>query len=229
MLRNRMASGLALGALGMLGLTLNAVAQEKGGATTGKPAPTAGKPATPEGGKPAAEIGKPAPDFTLKDTEGKEVKLSSFKGKIVVLEWTNHECPIVKFHHGDHDTMLKTLEGVKGKDVVWLAIDSSHFCQDKVESIKGWAKSKKLPYPILLDPSGATGHAFGAKNTPHMFIIDKDGNLAYAGAIDDNRKTEQGKANVKNYVAEALASLISGQTVAVKTTDAYGCSVKYKP
>lgn len=213
-----------LSAACVLAAVSSAYAQDK--KPEGKPAP-AGKPAAaaPAAGK--AEVGKPAPDFTLKDLDGKEYKLSSLKGKVVVLEWTNHECPIVKAHHEDgNDKMKATYDTFKGKDVVWLAVNSSYFCEDKKEEIKGWVKQKGLPYPMLLDASGAVGHSFDAKTTPHMFIVDKDGNLAYAGSLDNsNDKNASAK---HNYVAEAVTSLLAGQTVAVKSTQPFGCSVKFK-
>ena len=100
-----------------------------------------------------AEVGKPVPDFTLKDQNGREHKLADLKGKIVVLEWTNHECPVVNRYHGSK-TIRNTFAKVKDKGVVWLAIDSSHFCQEKIVGIRKWAKEHALGYPILLDPSG---------------------------------------------------------------------------
>lgn len=181
-------------------------------------------------GQPAAakaEVGKPAPDFTLKDLEGKEHKLSSLKGKVVVLEWINHECPVVKAHHEDNnDKMKTTLDMFKGKNVVWLAVDSSYFCEEKKDTIVNWWKQKGSPYPILLDASGTVGKAFDAKTTPHMFVIDKDGNLAYSGSLDNNNVKDATEKH--NYVAEAVTALLSGQTVAVKSTQPFGCSVKYK-
>ena len=173
-----------------------------------------------------AEMGKPAPDFTLKDLEGKEHKLSDFKGKIVVLEWTNHQCPFVQRHQAKEKTMQKAWAMFKDKPVVWLAVNSSHFSADKVGEIKTWAKDNKIDYPILLDPKGEVGHTYGAKTTPHMFVIDKNGVLAYAGAIDDDaggsKKTRQ------NYVEQAVTASLNGSTVAVTKTKPYGCSVKYK-
>lgn len=173
-----------------------------------------------------AEIGKPAPDFTLKDADGKEYKLSTLKGKVVVLEWTNHECPVVNRCH-KAKYMSDTLTKFKGKPVVWLAIDSSHFCQDKSESVRKWAEQQKLEYPILLDAAGKVGHAYQAKTTPHMFVIDQKGVLAYRGALDNDPygNKEEGK---QNYVLEAVDSLLQGSTVVTATTKSYGCSVKYK-
>lgn len=173
-----------------------------------------------------AVIGKPAPAFALKDVNGKEHKLADYKGKVVVLEWTNHQCPVVNFYHKKNAT-TKTFEMFKGKPVVWLAIDSSHFCADKTEEIKKWAEAGKLNYPILLDAPGVVGRQYSAKTTPHMFVIDQKGNLAYMGSFDDDNKMEN-KENARNYVAEAITSLLDGSTVAMATTKSFGCGVKYK-
>jgi peroxiredoxin len=187
-----------------------------------KPAATA-TTETPTTG--SAEIGKPAPDFTLKGIDGKEVKLSSFKGKTVVLEWINHECPVVNKVYGAN-TMSGTFNKFKGKDVAWLAIDSSSFCEQKLDAIKKWAGEKKIEYPYLLDASGKVGKSFKATNTPHLFVIDKNGALAYAGAIDDNEAGN--KPSPRNYVEEAVNALLKGTAVATATTKPYGCTVKYK-
>jgi len=174
-----------------------------------------------------AEIGAPAPDFSLTATDGKTYKLSDFKGKIVVLEWTNHECPFVnRCHHAK--TMEKTFAEFKGKPVAWLAIDSSNFANDKKSEIMSWAEKVGVSYPILLDADGEVGHAYGAKTTPHMFVIDAKGNLAYSGAIDDNPYGDK-KEDVRNYVEEAVSALLDGSKVAQAMTKPYGCSVKYKP
>jgi peroxiredoxin len=176
-------------------------------------------------GSTQTKVGKPAPEFTLKSVDGKEFKLSQFKGKIVVLEWTNHECPVVNRCHGAN-VMSNTTTKFKGKPVEWVAIDSSSFCAEKVESIKKWTAQQKITYPYLLDAAGKVGHLFGAKTTPHMFVIDKNGVLAYSGAIDNNPYGKE--ENVTNYVEQTIKSLLNGSTVVTKTTKSYGCSVKYK-
>ncbi len=173
-----------------------------------------------------AEVGKPAPDFSLKGIDGKPYKLSDFKGKIVVLEWINHECPVVNRCYGAN-LMKDTLGKFKDKPVAWLAIDSNYFCEEKLDKIKEWTTSKKVEYPYLLDASGKVGQMYDAKTTPHMFIVDKQGVLAYAGAIDNDPNGTE--TNKKNYVAEAATSLLAGSTVATPTTKPYGCTVKYKP
>ena len=191
-----------------------ALAQEKKG---DKPAAA---PAT------GAAIGKPAPEFTLKDLDGKEHKLSSYKGKIVVVEFTNFECPVVNRMAGPDKTLGKTFAKFTGKNVAWLGIDSNNGCDTKVEAMRKWTNDKKMAAPILLDPDGKVGKSFGATNTPHIFIIDAKGNLAYMGAIDDDEAGT--KTNARNYVIEAVDALLNGSTVATATTKAYGCTIKYK-
>jgi len=168
-----------------------------------------------------AKIGEAAPDFALTSAEGKAVKLSDFKGKIVVIEWFNPECPVIVGAH--KEGKFKTLTDKYGKDVTFLAINSSAkgnqgYGKDLNAKI---AKEWNLGYPILLDEDGKIGHAYGAKTTPHMFVIGADGKLAYMGAIDDQ------KAGKVNYVAAALDSLLKHETVATTETKPYGCSVKY--
>ncbi len=172
-----------------------------------------------------AEIGKPAPEFALKDANGKEVSLASFKGKVVVLEWTNHTCPFVKRHQGQQKTMQKTFAKFAGKPVAWLAIDSSRYCEEKIDGIREWIKTNDIKFPILMDAKGKVGHIYGAKTTPHMYVIDQKGVLAYAGAIDDDPQGD--KESPKNYVEDAVNALLKGSTVATARTKSYGCSVKY--
>lgn len=181
-----------------------------------------------------AEVGKPAPDFTLPDLDGKAVKLSAFKGKTVVLEWFNPGCPFVKKSHSVGSlvgTATKAAAAGKGK-VVWLAINSGapgkqgNALADNQAAVKTWS----LAHPVLRDETGATGKAYGATNTPHMFVIDPAGTLVYAGAIDNSPDAE-GKAapdgKLVNYVEAALADLAAKRPVKVATTKPYGCSVKY--
>lgn len=177
---------------------------------------------------PVAKLGETAPDFTLKDTDGKEVKLSEIgKDKIVVLEWFNFGCPFVKKHHEKFDTMTKLANDYKDKGVVWIAICSSGEGKEGAgkEANAKIKKEWKMEYPILLDESGATGKAYGAKTTPHMYVIGKDGKLAYRGAIDNDRSP--GKQGDKNYVKNALEELLAGKKVTEAETTAYGCGVKY--
>jgi peroxiredoxin len=168
-----------------------------------------------------------APDFKLKNHDGKEVKLADYKGKIVVLEWINHECPFVKYHYEKKPTMNELAARYKKKKVVWLAIDSTN--HQKTEKNKKYAEKNKILHPILDDRSGKVGKAYKAKNTPHMFIINTDGNIAYNGAIDNAPlgKVPKDKELV-NYVDKALKELTSGKTVSIAKTKPYGCTVKYK-
>jgi len=172
-----------------------------------------------------AEVGKPAPDFALKDLTGKEYKLSDFKGQIVVLEWINHECPVVNRCYASN-IMNNTAAKFKDKPVAWLAVDSSHFCEEKAQAVRKWVEGKKIEHPLLLDAAGKVGHLYKAKTTPHMFVIDKKGILAYAGAIDNNPYGKE--KSPRNYVEEAIIALLEGSTVATPTTKSYGCTVKYK-
>ncbi len=172
----------------------------------------------------APEIGKPAPDFTLTDTEGKEHKLSALKGKIVVLTWFNNECPVIK-DHLKKDSFNKSAEKFKGKDVVFLLIDSTSadMAMDRATKAKA---STGVKEPLLVDADGKVGHEYHAKTTPHVFVIDKQGNLAYAGAID-NQEQKDKTGNI-NYVDATVEALLAGKPVAVTTTTPYGCGVKYK-
>ena len=178
-----------------------------------------------------AEVGKPAPDFALKDLSGKDVKLSSFKGKVVVLEWFNPGCPFVKKSHGV-GSLVDTANRLSKSGVVWLAINSAAAGKqgsdpkDNAAALKEW----KLAHPVLLDATGTVGKSYGATNTPHMFVIDKKGTLVYAGAIDNSPDAE-GKSptggKLVNYVDAAIEDIAAGRAVRTPSTKAYGCSVKY--
>jgi peroxiredoxin len=177
------------------------------------------------------QAGKAAPDFTAVDSNGKSHQLSSFKGKTVVLEWTNDGCPYVQKHYGAGN-MQALQKAANEAGVVWLTVISSapgtqgHATGASANKLT--ADRKALPTAVLLDPAGKVGKLYDAKTTPHMYVIDPKGNLAYAGAIDD--KPTANPADIKaarNYVKEALAAVAAGKTPAVTTTRAYGCSVKY--
>ncbi len=173
-----------------------------------------------------AKVGSPAPEFTLKDQDGNEVKLSQFKGKPVVLEWTNPGCPYVQRHY-KAKTMSETHKASGGDEkVVWLAIDSSNHVT--AEKAAEWKKTEGFEYPVLLDASGETGKLYGATTTPHMYIVDKEGVLVYAGAIDDNPRGDKEAKDVTNYVSQALKALEEGKPVESAETKSYGCTVKYK-
>ena len=179
----------------------------------------------------AVEPGDEAPEFSLKGVDGKTHNLSDYEGKIVVLEWTNYDCPFVKKHY-ESGNMQKLQRDYTGKDVAWLAINSSAPGKQGNFSVKTWKerakKQKQAATAILLDPDGKVGKAYGAKTTPHLFVVGKDGKVAYAGAIDDQPswKSETVK-KAENYVAKALDALLAGKEVETKVSRPYGCSVKY--
>lgn len=179
----------------------------------------------------SADVGRPAPDFTLKDLDGHPVKLSDSLGKIVVLEWFNPGCPFVdKTHTVGQLKGLADREMAKG--VVWLAINSAAPGKQGsgADANRAGKEKFKLSHPILLDESGAVGHAYGAAHTPHMFVIDTKGVLVYAGAIDnspDGEGESPTTGTLVNYVEQALDAVRAGKPVATPRTEAYGCGVKY--
>lgn len=175
-----------------------------------------------------AAIGQPAPDFTLPAADGSEVKLSSFRGKRVVLEWFNPECPFVQKAHADGPLKdLATRTTATG--VVWLAINSGAAGKQGhgAEANKQAATQWNLGHPILLDETGAVGHAYGASNTPHMYVIDDKGVLVYRGGLDNAPMNEPAEGTRVAYLEDALAALAAGKPVATAETRAWGCSVKY--
>ena len=179
-----------------------------------------------------ATVGQPAPAFTLSDTNGKTVNLADYKGKTVVLEWHNPECPFVKKHY-DSANMQGLQSRYTKDDVVWLAVSStepSHQDYKKPEVMNAILKtSKATPTAYLMDESGATGKNYGAKTTPHMYVINGQGTLVYAGGIDDRRSADIADIKIaKNYVSTALDEMKAGKAVSISTATPYGCSVKYK-
>lgn len=173
----------------------------------------------------AAEIGKPAPEFSLVDQNGKTVKLSDYSGKIVVLEWFNEGCPYVQKQYKT-GAMNATAAKYAEKGVVWLAVNSTSSAT--VESNKKAATDWKMDRPILDDHAGTVGHAYHATNTPHLFIVDKDGKLIYRGAIDSIASPDTADlSGATNYVAKALDEATAGKPVSQSETKAYGCTVKY--
>ncbi len=175
--------------------------------------------------------GTAAPDFTVIDTSGKPVSLSSFKGKLVVLEWTNHDCPYVRKHYGT-GTMQQLQRDATADGVVWLSVISSARGQqghvEALEADKLTADRKAAPTAVLLDTDGKVGRLYGASTTPHMFIIDRAGALAYMGGIDDKPSSSPDTIKTaRPYVREALAALRDGKPAATTSTRPYGCSVKY--
>jgi peroxiredoxin len=175
--------------------------------------------------KSTVAIGQPAPSFSLQDQTGKTVSLSDYAGKVVVLEWFNDGCPFVVKHYKEGH-MNKLADELKAKDVVWLAINSTNSAS--VEHNAKVAADWNINRPVLDDKSGAVGHQYGATNTPHLYVIDKEGKLAYRGAIDSDssNKTEKIDGST-NYVKAAVEELAAGSAVSRPETKAYGCTVKY--
>jgi peroxiredoxin len=177
-------------------------------------------------------VGSAAPDFSLTDAKGKTHSLSQYKGKYVVLEWFNPECPFVKKHYGGGN-MQNLQKQYTGKGVVWLTIDSNapgsqgNLAPEEAEKIaSSWNTHQTA---LLLDPDGKVGRAYGAKNTPNMVVINPDGKIAYEGAIDS--KASPNPADIPsstNYVKVALDESLAGKPVSTPQTKPYGCSVKYK-
>lgn len=180
----------------------------------------------------AAKIGQPAPEFTLTDSKGVAHKLADYKGKVVVLEWINLGCPYVKAQYGSRN--MQTLQkACTDKGVVWLSVCSSAPGQQGNLSAAEWnakiAEHGIASTAVLLDESGVVGTSFGAKTTPHMFVVAADGTLAYNGAIDTANSTDPAAiAKAQNYVAAAVDALLAGKPVATASTRPYGCGVKYK-
>ena len=179
----------------------------------------------------AANVGKPAPDFTLNDLSGKPVKLSDFRGKHVILEWVNPECPYVRKHY-DSDNMQGLQKEFTAKNTVWLAINStrpSHGDYKSPAELAAWMKQMNAaPSATMLDPDGKVGRAYDARTTPHMYVIDPKGQLAYAGAIDDKRSTNPADIKTsKNHLRVAMGEALAGKPVSTASTTAYGCTIKY--
>jgi peroxiredoxin len=179
----------------------------------------------------AAVPGAPAPDFTIADTSGRPVRLADYRGKYVVLEWTNPECPFVQKHY-----VSRNMQGLQkewgAKDVVWLSINSTRASHSEFKSANEMARWMRAqggePRATLIDGTSATGRAYGAKTTPHMFVVDPAGKLIYDGAIDDRRSANPADAKgANNYVRAALTEATAGKPVSVASTTPYGCSVKY--
>jgi peroxiredoxin len=177
-------------------------------------------------------IGQPAPELTATDTKGVSHSLSDFRGKTVVLEWTNHDCPYVKKHY-DTGNMQALQREATAEGVVWLTIISSapgkqgYVTPEEADALT--AERDAAPTAVLFDPEGTAGKAYGARTTPHMFIIDPEGTLVYMGGIDDRpTASREDVEGARNYVREALTALGSGQDVPQSTSRPYGCSIKYK-
>ncbi len=173
-----------------------------------------------------AKLGEKAPNFTLTDTNGQERSLSDYKGRIVVIEWINPECPYVR-----HCYQTKAMQGayrkVKqlDKGVAWLAVNTTPGTTAQANNM--WVTTYGLKYPILLDKRGKVGRLYDARRTPQMFVIDKEGVLRYKGAIDDNSLLNKRPDEITNYVVNAVSQLVEGETVTPDSTKPYGCTIKY--
>lgn len=175
--------------------------------------------------------GELAPDFTAVDSNGVTHNLSDFKGKTVVLEWTNHECPYVRKHYST-DNMQGTQRVADNQDIVWLSIVSSAPGNQGYvtgeQANEQTALRSAAPDAVLLDPAGDLGRLYTAQTTPHMYIVNPEGTLIYQGAIDDNVSSNPATVNgATNYVKTAMAEIDSGQALSISETRSYGCSVKY--
>ncbi len=187
--------------------------------------------ASPAWAASVAKVGETAPAFNTAATNGQSVSLADQRGKIVILEWTNHDCPYVRKHY-ESGNMQALQKEITAQGVVWLTlISSSPGTQGYVSPKQAdelTASRKANPTAVLLDPTGVVGKAYGATNTPHMYIIDKAGLLVYAGAIDDRPTTRRADIQgAHNYVRAALEDMAAGRTVQTPVTRAYGCTVKY--
>jgi peroxiredoxin len=178
-----------------------------------------------------AKVGEPAPDFTLTDYDGKSVHLADLKGKTVVLEWFNPDCPFVKASH-TKGSLRDSAKRHAAEGVVWLGVNSSAAGKqgNAPDRVAAGKQAFGLDHPILADASGQVGHLYGATNTPHLYVIDPKGILVYRGAIDNSPDGEgdspQG-GKLINYVDTALSELAAGKPITTKQTEAYGCGVKY--
>lgn len=176
------------------------------------------------------EIGKKVPGFSLSDPQGNKHSLEQYKGKYVILEWINHGCPFVQKHY-DAGNMQKLQAEMAEKGIIWLSVCSSAKGKQGDMTPSEWEEATKekgaMPTAILLDPSGKVGKEFGAKTTPHMFIVDPSGILIYNGAIDDLANFKDDLTKTNNYVKQAINEVLAGRTVTTSSTKPYGCSVKY--
>ena len=179
----------------------------------------------------AATVGEPAPPFSVTDTSGKKVSLADFKGKTVVLEWTNPGCPFVQKHYRSAN-MQSTQKAAVAQGVVWLSVNSTAVgdtdYKTPVEMGVWMQQQRGTPSATLMDSDGKIGRAYGARATPHMFVIDGSGRVAYAGAIDSKPSAKVVDIQTAtNYVTQAVNELVAGKPVSVPTSAPYGCSVHY--
>lgn len=180
----------------------------------------------------APAVGQPAPDFALRDAAGKTVRLSDFRGRHVVLEWTSPGCPYVRKHY-DSGNLPATQRDAVARGVVWLSIDSTakgSYEYLEPARLAAWQKERQAaPSHVLSDEEGTTGRAYGARTTPHLYIVDPQGRLAYAGGIDSIPSSNPDDIRkATNYVAQGLGEALAGKPISAATTRPYGCSIKYK-
>ena len=231
---------LALGASFACALALPACRSTEAPATSGPPVATAASAdgisaavSPPSGAPQTAEIDRPAPDFTLDDLDGHAVTLSKLRGKIVVLEWFNPECPFVRAAH-TKGSLVEAASRNMARGVVWLAINSAG-AGKQGHGVAKSAEGKKrygLTHPILLDERGEVGHRYGATSTPHMVVVDANGVMVYRGAVDNSPDGEAESpmppgSKLVRHVDLAVDDLLAGRAVGTRETKAYGCSVKY--
>jgi hypothetical protein len=180
----------------------------------------------------APTVGQPAPDFTVSDSNGKPIKLSDYRGKYVVLEWTDPACPFVRKHY-DSGNMPATQKEALAKGAVWLSINSSaksSYAYMEPAKLAAWLRERQSqPSAVLMDEEGTAGMAYGARTTPHMYIIDPRGRLIYAGGIDSVPSTNpEDIKRAVNYVRQGLNEALAGKPLSMAATRPYGCSIKYK-
>jgi peroxiredoxin len=174
---------------------------------------------------PGVDAGDAAPDFTLTDSNGNKVKLSDYRGKVVVLEWINPDCPFVQRHYRERTMKSLTTAYDEGLEVVWFSVNSTNYMDAKANA--SFAAKEDVGWPILVDQDGTVGHLYGAVTTPHMFIIDTKGTVVYDGAMDDDPRGTEDADERTNYVSKALDEVLAGKAVSTPETTPYGCSVKY--
>ena len=222
-----MRTPLSLAFMGLATLALVAASSLPGPAGAVLPRPDEGARTAPA----MAPVLDPAPDFTLTDTNGRQHRLSAYEGQWVVLEWLNYDCPFVRKHYNS-GAMQQLQERFAERGVVWLSIVSSapgqqgYFSNDEMNARTEAHGGHQAA--VLMDPTGAVGRAYGARTTPHMFVINPDREIVYAGAIDNRPSPDPATLQgATNYVVEALNAAMQGRPVQTARTQPYGCSVKY--
>ncbi|MCE5273416.1 redoxin domain-containing protein [bacterium] len=180
---------------------------------------------SPPAASAAAEVGQAAPYFSLADQKGVKHSLAALKGKVVVLEWTNPDCPFVQRHYRE-DTFAALFDKYSGSGVAWLAVNSTD--GNTAADSRAWTRKQDIEYPTLIDSLGALGKLYGAKTTPHVFVIDREGRLVYSGAVDDDPGGEKPPAQRTQYLDLAIRAALDGKEPERSETRSYGCPVKYR-